>query len=202
VLLLPLFPLELVLLPETPLPLHIFEPRYKEMIGECLRERELFGVIRAAEQGIVRVGCTAEIVDVIRTYPDGRMDILAMGRSRFAVVEIDNERSFLRCEVDYLDDETDPGPGTALTTEVIALHRQLLTMLGREDETFEEDGPMLSYKLASVLPVDLDFKQGMLEMRQETERMESLRAFYRKAIPKLQAHKTGQKKSQTNGWVH
>src|SRR5882672_10252089 len=98
----PLFPLDLVLLPDTPLPLHIFEPRYKEMVGECLRAREPFGVIRAAGNGIVRVGCTAEIVDVLRAYPDGRMDILTMGRRRFAVTDVDSERDFLRGDIEYL----------------------------------------------------------------------------------------------------
>ena len=69
--LLPLFPLEVVLLPGTPLPLHIFEPRYKEMIGECLATSAPFGVIRALENGIAEVGCTAEIITVTKEYPDG-----------------------------------------------------------------------------------------------------------------------------------
>src|SRR5271155_2912576 len=97
--LLPLFPLDLVLLPGTPLPLHIFEPRYKELIRTCLGERTKFGVIRAAEGGIVRVGCSAEIVDVVRTYPDGRMDILTMGRQRFAVHDVDQDSEYLRADV-------------------------------------------------------------------------------------------------------
>jgi Lon protease-like protein len=71
----PLFPLEAVLLPLMPLPLHIFEPRYKLMIRNCLDNQEKFGVILAKEKGIVSVGCTARIVELVRTYPDGRMDI-------------------------------------------------------------------------------------------------------------------------------
>jgi len=80
--LLPLFPLELVLLPEEPLPLHIFEERYREMIGECLRAktsgfgRQDFGVVLAKGQAISNVGCSAQIVTVTRKYDDGRMDIL------------------------------------------------------------------------------------------------------------------------------
>jgi len=200
--LIPLFPLDLVLLPGTPLPLHIFEPRYKEMIRSCLGEREHFGVIRASESGIVRVGCSAEIVDVVRTYPDGRMDILTMGRKRFSVHEVDQDRAFLRGDVEWLEDEPESPAGTTLVTEVLALHLQLLHMLGRDDDTTEDEGPWLSYRLANGLPIDLDFKQGMLEMRLESERLNSLLVFYRKAIPKLQAHKIGQKKSSTNGWVN
>jgi Lon protease-like protein len=70
--LLPLFPLDVVLLPGIPLPLHIFEPRYKEMIGECRANNAPFGVVRALEDGVAEVGCTAEIVSVTKEYPDGR----------------------------------------------------------------------------------------------------------------------------------
>jgi Lon protease-like protein len=83
--LLPIFPLELVLFPETPLPLHIFEPRYKEMIGECQAQKAPFGVVRAVEKGLAEVGCTAEILEVTKRYDDGRLDILTEGRRRFEI---------------------------------------------------------------------------------------------------------------------
>src|SRR5947199_2180687 len=93
--LLPLFPLDVVLLPGTPLPLHIFEPRYKEMIGECLAESSPFGVIRALEEGIAEVGCTAEIITVTKEYPEGRMELVAEGRDRLEVISLNQDRSFL-----------------------------------------------------------------------------------------------------------
>ena len=71
--LMPLFPLDVVLFPGAPLPLHIFEPRYKEMIGECLEQKLLFGVVRAQETNLADIGCTAEILAVTKTYDDGRM---------------------------------------------------------------------------------------------------------------------------------
>ncbi len=104
--LLPLFPLDLVLLPGTPLPLHIFEPRYKEMIGECLANQAPFGVVRATEEGFAEVGCTAEIVSVTKEYPDGRMDLVAEGRQRFEVLELNRERSFLQAEIRFMPDES------------------------------------------------------------------------------------------------
>src|SRR5206468_620193 len=85
--LLPLFPLETVLLPGTPLPLHIFEPRYKEMISECLADDSPFGVVRALESGIAEIGCTAEIISVTKKYEDGRLDLIAEGRRRFEILE-------------------------------------------------------------------------------------------------------------------
>src|ERR1700740_1840131 len=99
--LLALFPLEVVLFPGTPLPLHIFEPRYKEMIGECLEQKRQFGVIRAQETNLADVGCTAEILAVTKTYDDGRMDIVAEGRERFELLELNQERSFLRGQILY-----------------------------------------------------------------------------------------------------
>ena len=82
---LPLFPLDVVLFPGTVLQLHIFEPRYQEMISECLAEQKTFGVVRSKEEGIAEIGCTAKIVKVAKKYPDGRMDILAEGKRRFEV---------------------------------------------------------------------------------------------------------------------
>src|ERR1700693_6448364 len=105
---LPLFPLQVVLLPDAEPPLHIFEDRYKEMIAEVLRDKIEFGVVLANEQGIVGTGCTAVIERVLREYPDGRLDILTVGRRRFEIVSLNEERSFLRGSVEYFDDE-DPG---------------------------------------------------------------------------------------------
>src|SRR5262249_605876 len=90
--LLPLFPLEVVLFPRTVLPLHIFEDRYKEMIGDVLREESEFGVVLARENGIVNLGCTAVVSEVIERHPDGRLDILTTGRRRFEVLSLNEER--------------------------------------------------------------------------------------------------------------
>src|ERR1700746_1434059 len=83
--LLPLFPLEIVLFPGAPLPLHIFEPRYKEMIGECLAQDRPFGMVRAKESALSAIGCSASIVTIIKKYDDGRLDIAAEGEQRFEI---------------------------------------------------------------------------------------------------------------------
>src|SRR5436853_3351482 len=107
--LIPLFPLELVLFPETPFPLHIFEPRYKEMVSECLKNKTTFGIVRTiAEDDSVRLadyGCTAEIIHVLKTYPDGRMDIFVCGKQRFRLLTVNDERSFLRGRFEFAPDE-------------------------------------------------------------------------------------------------
>src|SRR5262245_51929210 len=85
-LLLPLFPLDVVLYPGQPLPLHIFEDRYKEMIGECLDSKSEFGVVRLKDNAIPNVGCTATITNVVKRYDDGRLDIETTGLRRFEVL--------------------------------------------------------------------------------------------------------------------
>ena len=127
--LLPLFPLEVVLLPGTPLPLHIFEPRYKEMIGECLANDAPFGVVRALEEGIAEVGCTAEIITVTKEYPDGRLDLIAEGRKRFEVLELNQDRSFLQAEVLLMPDEPEARPRTQKCGQ-IQLHLEILSLAG------------------------------------------------------------------------
>src|SRR5437762_6423846 len=101
--LIPLFPLNVVLLPGADLPLHIFEPRYREMVKNCLDEKLEFGMLLSLPKGVARVGCTAEILDVVKRYEDGRMDILTAGRAPFRVVEVVTEDPLLEGHVDYLE---------------------------------------------------------------------------------------------------
>lgn len=101
--LIPLFPLNVVLLPGTQLPLHIFEERYKEMIGEAIRDESPFGVVLGIDRGVVNLGCTARIERVLEKTPDGQMDILTLGESRFEIATLLQDRSFLQAEVSFLD---------------------------------------------------------------------------------------------------
>ena len=198
--LLPLFPLDLVLFPGAPLPLHIFEPRYKEMIAECLEKKLAFGMVRVKESAIASVGCSATILDVTKKYDDGRLDIATEGLQRFEIDSLNQERSFLQGEVSYFDDELSQvgkGPKEA----VIELHEQLFAVLGQKIEV-ERDVPSLSFHLAHELPVDLDFKQALLEMKSEAERIETLTEYYRATIPKVEKTLLVRKRASGNGHVH
>ena len=199
--LLALFPLEVVLFPGTPLPLHIFEPRYKEMIGECLDQKKEFGVIRAQETNLADVGCTAEILAVAKTYEDGRMDIVAQGRERFEVLELNEERSFLRGQVLLVSDEPDR-PTAADRDHAIELHRQILALANAQQDLPEGEDALLSYHLAGSLPLDLDFKQKLLTMRSESERIHSVTTYLEKILPKLRRVARTREKAGGNGHVH
>jgi len=196
--LLPLFPLDLVLLPTAPLPLHIFEPRYREMIAECLEEKKVFGVLRAQGNGIAEIGCTAEILSVAKTYPDGRMDIITQGRQRFEVMQITQERSFLQGEVVYLHDQ----PGTSSAEErvrALQLHSEMLSLAGASPVDVKEATESLSFMLAGPLPLDLDFKQTLLGMRSEPERLQAVISFFETILPSLRRTVEIRRKAGGNG---
>jgi Lon protease-like protein len=199
--LLPLFPLDVVLFPGTPLPLHIFEPRYKEMIGECLAQHRLFGVVRAVEQGLAEIGCTAEIIQVVKEYPDGRLDIVTEGRKRFELVRVNQERSFLQAEVLMLDD--DPGsPPQADAARAVQLRSELVAIAGGKHDLPSTDRALLSFSIASSLPLDLDFKQKLLSLRSEPERLTLLINYLETIIPNLRRSAGAREKAGGNGHVH
>ncbi len=198
--LLALFPLDIVLFPGAPLPLHIFEPRYKEMVQECLEQKKPFGMVRANKDALAEVGCTAVIVNVLKKYDDGRLDITAEGKQRFEIMQLNQERSFLQGEVLFFDDEPSHVADTDVQT-VVQLHQQLFEILGQETQT-ESKQPNVSFQLASELPVDLDFKQALLEMKSESERVTTLIEYYKATIPKVERSLRVREKASGNGHVH
>jgi Lon protease-like protein len=199
--LIPLFPLDVVLFPGTPLPLHIFEPRYKEMIRECLAQNRMFGVVRQIEQGLAEVGCTAEIVTIVKEYEDGRMDLVTEGRRRFEVLQVNEERSFLRAEVLMIEDEP-TSPEQKDTDRATSLHSELLAMAGARQDLSAADPAALSFYLAGSLPLDLDFKQKLLSLRSEPERLTLLISYLEQLIPRIQRAAKAKQKAGGNGHVH
>lgn len=176
--LLPLFPLQVVLLPGGQLPLHIFEERYKEMIGEVLREPQEFGIVLASEKGIVNTGCTATIDRVLRKYPDGRLDILARGRRRFEILLLNDERAFLRGAVEFFDDEQSEPAAPEIQKRAIDGYNELQSLTSSQSlDTGESGDPQLSFRLAQHVP-DLTLRQLLLSTRSEAERIRRLADFF------------------------
>jgi Lon protease-like protein len=196
-----LFPLDVVLFPGTPLPLHIYEQRYREMIGECLLNRTEFGVVRAQREGLAVVGCMASVTRVLRRYEDGRMDILCEGRERFEIEQLDNTRDFLQAEVDLFGDD-DVESSRQSRQECLALHFEVLELAGAENlpAHVNLDEP-ISFQLAWALPADLGFKQQLLGIRSDAERTERLVDFYHAMLPKLRVGARTQQASHSNGYV-
>ena len=183
--LLPLFPLDLVLLPGAPLPLHIFEPRYKEMIAECLEQHKPFGIVRASEEGVAGIGCTAEIVSVTKKYDDGRMDILTRGVERFEVLEVHEDRAFLQAEISLVEDDETAAPAALLVQQAVRLHAEIVKIAGAQLAGPDETASNLSFLLAGTLPLDLDFKQNLLATLSETKRLEAVVGYLEAVLPGL-----------------
>jgi Lon protease-like protein len=198
----PLFPLDVVLFPGTPLPLHIFEPRYKEMIGECLRGEAEFGMVRARPNGLSTIGCTARVISVPRRYPDGRMDIFCRGERRFAIESLHDDRSFFQAEVKWLP-EAEPYSTRQDRQQCIALHFEMMELSGEDVRQFPQldlDRP-IAFLLAAMVPADLEFKQELLQLNSDAMRTELLIAFYETILPKLRRGVAAHRAGDHNGHV-
>lgn len=193
----PLFPLDVVLLPAMPLPLHIFEPRYKAMVGRCLNEKLEFGMILAANKAVATAGCTAEIVKTIRDYSDGRMDILVEGRAIFRLTELLDEKEYYEGLVEYLTDQ--PAMlDLAKESQLIRAFEQCHDLLfGRPWLSGDQGEPAhLAYRMAALLPLELEKRQTLLETRSESQRRETLAGWIETLLPKLaEAHRARERHS-------
>ena len=192
----PLFPLNVVLLPGADLPLHIFEPRYRGMVRECLSSKSLFGMVLAIEDGVAGVGCTAEIIEVVQRYEDGRLDILTAGRDVFRVVKLFSQEPLLEARVEYLEDEEEPLVAAA-QKKLIELYEVCHTIVFENcpKDLAPEDGGPLSYAITAALPLELLWKQQILELRSESERQARLTAYLRDWAPHLQKKKVAQQRA-------
>ncbi len=203
--LLALFPLRVVLLPGNSLPLHIFEPRYREMIRECIDSKTEFGVLLTDGGAIEPVGCTAIITDVIHQYTDGRFDILTRGQRRFRIgplgnamgnapstsldeADLNSDRAFFRGAAQFFEDDARPSPNRLpdadaqdddLRAQAIDTHSRLMKLIAADEPSStlpsapppSARDPLLSYHLMDGLPAEAEWKQELLELRAERERL-------------------------------
>ncbi|PWU03016.1 MAG: ATP-dependent protease La domain-containing protein [Terriglobia bacterium] len=198
--LLPLFPLQVVVFPGTPLPLHIFEERYKELVSNAMRDNSEFGIVLAREDGIVNAGCTVVVEKLTEMYPDGRMDIITRGRRRFEVLSLNDEKSYLQAEVQFFDDD-DLQPVPQELRDKALLQYRALTELGASREVAEPDekAAQLSFQLAQVIP-DLNFLNMLLRQRSESGRLRELNQYLAQYIPKQRMVERVKALAPTNGF--
>jgi Lon protease-like protein len=193
-----LFPLGIVLLPSEHVPLHIFEPRYQELIGECLDERGEFGVIYADDEGVREVGTRARVIDVREELEDGRLNIVIEGGARFRVDRLTQGRAFLTAIVEPVADE--PGSWDATVVQrALEAFRALAAVAGVEPDEVEETASELSFELAAQVELPAEAKQKLLELTSEQQRLEHVTGLLdavREAM--LAAHELGLR-AKTNG---
>lgn len=181
---LPIFPLPAVLFPGTPLPLHIFEPRYKRMLADCLAADRCFGITPVPpardlpEPGTV--GCVAE-VRVNQELPDGRANIVVLGGSRFVLARLlDESLPYLVAQVQTFDDDPDTQPAADETTTVRALFARYFAGLRQlndvepEEPALPDDPLSLSFQVAGAIECDPGVKHRLLAERSTVRRFKAL----------------------------
>jgi Lon protease-like protein len=202
-----LFPLGVVLFPETLLPLHIFEERYKTMIGECLESDREFGVVYYNGSEMRSKGCTAKVIRLMKRYPDGRMDILTKGERRFTIESLQEERPYLEGIVEFFDDEDEPPTEEmeSMAAEGIDLMMQVEDIDGRHisRELGAQIGPKeASFLMASSTGFTPEEKQEFLEMTSTSDRLGKGVRSLRKILERARLHKEIKKIIGGNGDVY
>ncbi len=194
-----LFPLSMVLLPTERVPLHIFEPRYKELIGECLELDREFGLVLGDEDGVREVGTFAIVVEVLERFPDGRLNVLIEGRDRFHLLELTGGRSFATGEVEPLADDEEEGPEDADREHALDLFRKLAELVETDIDEPDEGSDVLSFELAARVDFGVDRKQKLLELRSEPERLRLVGELLEKALDSISLERELAERATQNG---
>jgi Lon protease-like protein len=196
----PLFPLDLVALPHELVPLHIFEPRYRVMIGECLERGGEFGLIWADEDGPRELGCAMEIADVLERHADGRLDVLTRGTRVFVLHAEQDDLPYPAGEVSFLDDDDllpDPEAQTAAREIYGRLVAEATDRVLEPDELERMD----AYAMAATVDFGAEAKQALLALRSESARLRLVARLLRAALKRLDFVERAQARARSNGKV-
>lgn len=199
-----LFPLEIVLLPGEVLPLHVFEPRYRELIGECVATHGDFGLIYQRGRDVGPVGTRASVVEVLRRYEDGRLDVLVAGGDRFRLIELTTGRSFVTASVVPFRDDAASAPDPVHDTdleECRAAVNRTLARLGREEDAApgDQSEENASFSFAARLGLPAPFKQELLELTSERKRLTRLKEELQGPVADQLRAREIERRASTNG---
>jgi Lon protease-like protein len=197
----PLFPLGLVLIPHELVPLHIFEERYKLMIGECIEEEREFGIVWLSDDGLKEIGCSARISRVLERFDDGRMNVLVEGASPFRLLRRIDDLPYPAGDVELLaDDDQEVDSGAAADT---ARQRYADLVAEVTEERPEPDAlaKLDAYGMAATLDVALEAKQMLLELRSERGRLEQLEGLFAEALRRIRHAERAAERARGNGSI-
>jgi Lon protease-like protein len=197
----PLFPLGIVLLPTELVPLHIFEDRYKLMIGECLDRGTEFGVVWLSDNGLKEIGCSARVTRLLKQMEDGRMNVLVQGVAPFRLLRRIEELPYPAGDIELLDDAgVDADPGTA--GDARDLYADLVERVTDERPDAGDLLDMDAYDMAATVEFGLDAKQDLLELRSEADRMKTVADLFGKTMQRLDFSEHVGEVARTNGKIH
>jgi Lon protease-like protein len=195
-----LFPLNLVLLPGEQAPLHIFEPRYQELIGECLAENEEFGLVLADDEGIRDVGTRAGVIEVLERFDDGRLNVVVEGRERFRVLELTEGRSFATAEVAEIEDEGEE-PSEEEVEHCLVAYDRVVKAAEADLEALDLDAESIAFQIAARVDFGTEVKQGLLELQSERERVLRLAPMLDQAADAVKRDREIRERASGNGRV-
>jgi Lon protease-like protein len=196
----PLFPLGIVALPHELVPLHIFEERYRTMIGECLQRGAEFGIVWAGEDGVRPVGCAMEITEVLERMADGRMNILTRGTRPFRIIDEQHDLPYPAGTVEFLTDKTEQSDGKSVAAAHEA-YGALVEQATDQPPDAEELTTMTAYEMAATVDFGLEAKQGLLDLRSENARLRLVTRLFRAASKRLDFIERAQERARSNGKV-
>jgi Lon protease-like protein len=195
----PLFPLGLVLLPEEVVPLHIFEDRYKQMIGECLEENSEFGIVWLSDDGLKEIGCTARIAQLLEEMEDGRMNILVRGSTPFRLMRRIEDLPYPAGDIELLDEDEVAEPDERLADEARERYAQLVERITDSRPDAEQLAGLDAYGMAATIDFALDAKQALLEARSEDERMRMVGELFVTTMKRLDLVERAGERARSNG---
>jgi Lon protease-like protein len=195
-----LFPLPLVLLPAEHLPLHIFEERYKELIGECLDDDREFGLVYADDDGIREVGTRARVVEVLDRFDDGRLNIVVEGRDRFRLLGLTRGRSFQTGDVADIVDGADQAEAESVS-RALELFEQLRDLTGSTVDVPPAETEQLSFVLAGRVELAPEVKLELLEEVSERVRLDRLCEILEEVVTAVRLQRRAAERAATNGRV-
>jgi Lon protease-like protein len=197
----PLFPLGLVALPTELVPLHIFEERYKTMIGRCLEEDSEFGIVWMADDGLRPIGCACEVAEVLERMDDGRINLIVRGTRPFRIESRQDALPYPAGVVEFLEDH-DEEPDPELAAAAHEAYADLVRQATDRTPDMDEIAEMSAYQMAATVEFGLDAKQGLLDLRSETARLRLVTRLFRAAIKRLEFVERAQARARSNGKVH
>ena len=195
-----LFPLNLVLVPGEQAPLHIFEPRYRELIGECLDFGNDFGLVLEDDEGLRDVGTRCNVVEVIDRFDDGRLNVVVEATERFQLIELTGGRSYRTAEVETLPDESDT-PSEDEVEDVLAAYARVVAAAEAELDDLDLDADSVAYQIAARIDFGTVVKQGLLELRSERERVIKLAPMLNQAAEAVEREREIRTRASGNGRV-
>jgi Lon protease-like protein len=196
----PLFPLGLVALPSEAVPLHIFEERYRTMIGQCIDSETEFGIVWMSDDGLRDIGCACEVDRVLEEMDDGRFNVLTRGTRPFRVLERQGHLAYPAGVVEFLEDDAEEVDDEALE-QARTVYADLVKRATDHEPDQSDLEELDAYGMAATVDFGLDAKQGLLELRSENARLRLVTRLFRAATKRLDFVDRAQTRARSNGKV-